>query len=314
MSKSGPTFISSLKKYLFPLIFFLAGIGIKLLISESSFELEGMLIALPKFSSILIIIGLAWASIATLRVIKLVLMSRFDTNLADNLTSRKVYTQFNILERILVITIFVTAIASALMLFEEVRRIGVSLFASAGIAGIIIGLAAQKVIGSILAGLQIAIAQPIRLDDVVIVEGEWGRIEEINLTFVVIKIWDRRRLVVPSTYFMEKPFQNWTRTNAAIDGVVFLHTDYFVPFEALRAELDRLLESTSLWDGNTKVIHVTNATEKGVEIRIMVSAVDAGTAWELRTFIREKMVEFLRTHYPKSLPRIRAEFPGHEEP
>ena len=199
------------------------------------------------------------------------------------------------------------------MLFEEVRQLGISLFASAGVAGIIIGFAAQKLIATVLAGLQIAITQPIRIDDVVIIENEWGRIEEITLTYVVVKIWDQRRLVVPSTYFFEKPFQNWTRTSAEILGTVFLYTDYHVSFDALRKELTRLLESTPLWDKRVNVLQVTDAKEYGVEIRALVSAKDSPTAWDLRVFIREKMIEFIQKNYPESLPRTRVVFEQGEQ-
>jgi small-conductance mechanosensitive channel len=153
--------------------------------------------------------------------------------------------------------------------------------------------------------LQIAITQPIRLDDVVIIEGEWGRIEEIALTYVVVRIWDQRRLIVPSTYFFEKPFQNWTRTTSEILGTVFIYTDYHVSFEALREELTRLLKSTPLWDGKVNVLQVTDAKERSIEIRALMSAKDSGTAWDLRVFIREKLIEFLQKNYPESLPKTR---------
>ena len=192
-----------------------------------------------------------------------------------------------------------------LMLFDEVKKIGISLFASAGVAGVIIGLAAQRVIGAVLAGIQIAIAQPIRLDDVVVIEGEWGRIEEITLTYVVVSIWDQRRLVVPSTYFFEKTFQNWTRTSAEILGTVFIYTDYHVSFDTLRKELTRLLESTPLWDKRVNVLQVTDAKQNSVEVRALMSAKDSPTAWDLRVYVREKLIEFLQKNYPESLPKTR---------
>jgi small-conductance mechanosensitive channel len=191
------------------------------------------------------------------------------------------------------------------MLFESVRSVGVSIFASAGIAGLIIGLAAQKALGSILAGLQIAITQPIRLDDVVIVENEWGWIEEINLTYVVVRIWDKRRLVVPSTYFLDRPFQNWTRTSADILGTVFIYTDYTIPFEPLRQELTRLLESNPNWDGKVNVLQVTDSKENTLEIRALMSSPTSPQAWDLRVYVREKLVEFIQREYPQCLPRTR---------
>jgi small-conductance mechanosensitive channel len=181
----------------------------------------------------------------------------------------------------------------------------VGLFASAGVAGIIIGFSAQKAIGTLIAGIQIAFAQPFRLDDAVVVEGEWGWIEEINLTYVVVRIWDQRRLVLPTTYFLEKPFQNWTRTSADIIGSVFLYTDYTISFDALREELDRILAVTPLWDKKVKVLQVTDSKELTVEIRILVSAKNSPTAWDLRVHVREKMIEFIQKNYPDALPKSR---------
>ena len=192
-----------------------------------------------------------------------------------------------------------------LLSFESIREIGLGLFASVGVAGIILGLSAQKVVGALLAGVQIAITQPFRIDDAVVVEGEWGWIEEINLTYVVVRIWDKRRLVLPSSYFLEKPFQNWTKSSADIIGTVFLYTDYTVPFEPLRKELTRLLESTDLWDGKTNVLQVTDTNHDSVEVRILVSARNSPIAWDLRVFIREQMVTFIRENYPDSLPHTR---------
>jgi small-conductance mechanosensitive channel len=191
------------------------------------------------------------------------------------------------------------------MSFESIREIGVSIFASAGVAGIILGLSAQKMIGSILAGIQIAIAQPIKMDDVVIVEGEWGKIEEITLTYVVVNIWDKRRLIVPTTYFIEKPFQNWTKTSSEILGTVFLYTDYKVPFDEIRKELTQILHSTDLWDGQVNNLQVTNSQPQNVEIRALMSAKDSSIAWDLRVYVREKLVTFLQQNYPESLPHTR---------
>ncbi|MDH3556239.1 MAG: mechanosensitive ion channel family protein, partial [Deltaproteobacteria bacterium] len=177
----------------------------------------------------------------------------------------------------------------------------------AGIVGIIVGLAAQKSISTLFAGIQMAITQPIRIDDVVIVENEWGRIEEITLTYVVVRIWDLRRLIVPITYFLEKPFQNWTRISAEILGTVFLYVDYTVPVEAVRTELRRILENSPLWDGQICLLQVTNATERTTELRAIISATDASNAWELRCEVREKLIGFIRQNYPDGLPKVRAE-------
>ena len=256
-------------------------------------------------AEVLLIMGVAWTLIAVIRTTKARLLHRADISRADNLQTRKLHTQYNVLERIVVFAIILIAAAVTLMVFDGVRSIGISLFASAGVAGLILGLAAQKALGTILAGLQIALTQPIRIDDVVIVENEWGRIEEINLTYVVIRIWDQRRLVVPSTYFLEQPFQNWTRTSADILGTVFIYADYTIPFGALRAELTRLLEASPLWDRRVNVLQVTDAREQTVEIRALMSATGSGEAWDLRVYVREKLIEYIQREYPQCLPRTR---------
>ena len=253
----------------------------------------------------LFILATAFLSVAVLKYGKRLLLKQYNLEKEDNLTSRKVYTNVNILEKVIIFVIIIIAFGLILLSFEGVRKIGYGLFASAGIAGIIIGLSAQKVVGALLAGIQIAITQPFRIDDAVVVEGEWGWIEEINLTYVVVRIWDKRRLVLPCSYFLEKPFQNWTRTNADIIGTVFLYTDYNIPFDALRTELDAILESTPLWDQKVKVLQVTDSKEQTVESRILVSAKNSPTCWDLRVLVREKMIGFIQQNYPDSLPKTR---------
>jgi small-conductance mechanosensitive channel len=227
-------------------------------------------------------------------------------DVSDNLQARSIYTQVVVLKKVAVTIIGIFTLASMLMVFESVRQFGASILASAGIAGIVIGFAAQRSIATLLAGFQIALTQPIRLDDVVIVENEWGRIEDITLTYVVVRVWDLRRLVVPITYFIEQPFQNWTRSSADILGTVFLYVDYGVPLDALRAELTRLLKASRYWDGKVDVLQVTDAKEHTLEIRALASAADASLAWDLRCEIREKLVAFIQRMYPESLPRFRA--------
>lgn len=253
----------------------------------------------------LLIVAFSWFLIEVIGRIKSILLARYDISKEDNLKSRKLHTQFSILEKILVFIIVLSAIGLILLSFENIRKIGIGIFASAGLAGIIIGISAQKVVGTLLAGIQIAITQPFRIDDAVLVENEWGWIEEINLTYVVVKLWDQRRLVLPSTYFLEKPFQNWTRTNADIIGSVFLYTDYSIPFDVLRKELTRLLNECELWDKKVNVLQVTDSKATNIEIRILVSAKNSPTAWDLRVFIREKMIEFIQNNYPDSLPKTR---------
>ena len=266
-------------------------------------ELEDSLLIDQKNN--LLIIAFAWLIIEVIKRIKTVFLKRFDISKEDNLKSRKLHTQFNILEKVLVFIIVLSAIGLILLSFENIRKIGIGIFASAGLAGVIIGISAQKVVGTLLAGIQIAITQPFRIDDAVLVENEWGWIEEINLTYVVVRLWDQRRLVLPSTYFLEKPFQNWTRNNADIIGSVFLYTDYTIPFDALRKELTNLLTKSNLWDKKVNVLQVTDSKENTLEIRILVSARNSPTAWDLRVYIREKMIEFIQNNYPDSLPKTR---------
>jgi len=233
-------------------------------------------------------------------------LRRYRLDIADNREARGVYTQVTVLKKIVIGVIAVIAIASMLMVFQPVRQLGTAMIASAGVAGIVIGFAAQKSLGTMLAGLQIAVTQPIRIDDVVIVEGEWGRIEEISLTYVVVRLWDLRRLIVPITYFIEQPFQNWTRVSADILGTVFLRVDYAVPVDALRQALTRILEASPNWDRKVNVLQVTEATERTLELRALASASDASKSWDLRCEVREKLVAFIQEHYPRSLPRLRA--------
>ncbi|HEY1764584.1 MAG TPA: mechanosensitive ion channel family protein [Opitutaceae bacterium] len=228
---------------------------------------------------------------------------RFDV--ADNLSNRKIHTQVGILKKIFVTLVVLICLACMLTVFEPVRALGKSILASAGVAGIVLGIAAQKSLGTLLAGIQIAFSQPIRLDDVVIVEGEWGRIEEITLTYVVVAIWDLRRMVLPITYFIEKPFQNWTRSNAALLGTVFLYLDYTAPIAELRAELDRILEKSTLWDKKVKGLQVTDAKDNVIEVRILVSATNSGAAFDLRCEVREKLIAFIQQAAPGALPRSR---------
>ena len=232
-------------------------------------------------------------------------LSLYDIGKADNLKARRIYTQVRVIENIVVFVIIFLTIAFILMSFDKVRQIGAGLLASAGVLGIVLGFAAQKTLGNFIAGIQIAFAQPIRIDDVVIVENEWGWIEEITLTYVVVRIWDLRRLVMPISYFVEKPFQNWTRISANILGTVFLYTDYTVPVKKVREELTRILEGSPLWDKNVNVLQVTDAREHTVELRALMSAKDSPTAWDLRCEVREKLLTFIQKNLPSSLPKTR---------
>ena len=257
--------------------------------------------------SLCFIASVAWLIIRLTSVLDDLVLTRYKIDERDNLQARKIQTQLQIFKKIVFVVVAILALATMLMTFEKVRQLGTSILASAGIIGLIVGLAAQRTIATLLAGIQIAITQPIRVDDVVIVENEWGRIEEITFTYVVVRIWDLRRLVLPITYFIEKPFQNWTRVTADILGTVFLYVDYTVPVQAIREELHRILKSTDLWDGKAWVLQVTNATDRTVELRALMSAQDAPTAWNLRCEVREKLIEFVQKNYPDGLPKLRAE-------
>ena len=256
---------------------------------------------------ILLILSIAWLFIKFAFIIEDLVLSHYRIADEDNLKARKIYTQIQFFKRLFAIVISVIAFAVILMSFKEVRQLGTTILASAGVIGIVMGIAAQRSIATFIAGLQIAITQPIRIDDVVIVENEWGRIEEITLTYVVVRIWDLRRLVVPITYFIEKPFQNWTRTSAHILGTVFLYVDYTVSVQRVRQELHRLLQSNDRWDREAWNLQITNLTEKTVELRALMSAQNASDAWNLRCEIREGLLNFIQTSYPQSFPKIRAE-------
>ena len=233
---------------------------------------------------------------------------RFPIDVADNLHARRVRTQTRVLTRSLASVIVVVGLAFALLTFPEVRSLGAGLLASAGVVGLVAGIAARPILGNLLAGLQIAFTQPMRLGDVVIVENEWGTIEEIGRTYVVVAIWDQRRLVVPLQYFVEKPFQNWTRTSSQILGTAFLWVDYAMPVDPLRAELERVCRAApQLWDGRVCLIQVTDTSERAMQLRCLVSAVDAGRAWDLRCLVRERLLDFMRREFPQFLPRLRVQ-------
>lgn len=288
-----------------PLLVTLALTFSKLFFGAQSKDWKGLMSYLPHINTILIIFGFTWCLLVLMQIFKKIFLRQYDISKEDNLKARKIYTQINILVKIANFLIILLAIGLVLVSFESVRKVGVGFFASAGVAGIIIGFSAQKALGTLIAGIQIAITQPFRLEDAVVVEGEWGWIEEINLNYIVVRIWDLRRLVLPTTYFLEKPFQNWTRTSGDLLGSVFLYTDYTIPFDELRKELDRILETTDLWDKKVKVLQVSDSKEYTVETRILVSAKNSPTAWDLRVYVREKMILFIQKNYPECLPKTR---------
>ncbi|MGV8967831.1 MAG: mechanosensitive ion channel family protein [Cellulomonas sp.] len=256
---------------------------------------------------IALIIATAWLIGALAFVVEDAALLRFRMDVPNNQRARRVRTQITVLRRLTVVILTFGAIAGVLMTFPDARAAGAGLFASAGLISIVAGLAAQSSLANVFAGLQLAFTDAIRVDDVVIVEGEWGRIEEITMTYVVVHVWDDRRLIVPSTFFTTTAFQNWTRRDAKLLGTVEFDLDWSVPVEAMRAELTRLLEVSDLWDHRVGVLQVTEATGGFVQVRALASAVDAPTLFDLRCYVREGLVAWVQTIEPQALPRTRIE-------
>jgi len=254
-----------------------------------------------------LIASVAWLLVVMIDVGEDVITGRYKVEIADNLTARRIQTQVKVLRRIAQVVVTIVTLAIMLMTFPAIHQIGASLLASAGLAGLVLGVAMRSTLASLIAGIQIALTQPIRIEDAVVVEGEWGWIEEITTTYVVVRIWDLRRLMVPLAYFIEKPFQNWTHRTADLLASVFIYTDYTVPVNALRQELARILKSTDKWAGKVCVLQVTDAREHTLELRAIMDARDSSTAWDLRCDVREKLIEFLQREYPQCLPKTRAE-------
>lgn len=260
---------------------------------------------LDRVLSILLVISFANVLNNSIKILEDYIYHKYDFNKADNLKERKIRTQLQFIRRLAMVMIILIATAIILLSFESVRKLGTGLLTGVGIGGIIVGFAAQKSLGNLLAGFQIAFTQPIRIDDVLVVEGEWGRVEDITLTYVVLNIWDQRRLILPINYFIEKPFQNWTRTTSEILGTVFLYVDYTLPVDLLREELTRLLNDSPLWDKRVGILQVTDTKEKTMELRALVSAKNSSQAFDLRCYVRENLVAYIKDHHPESLPHER---------
>lgn len=258
------------------------------------------------FTLLLIAVG-AWLFAQSVFVIEDAALRRYDVSSADNLRARRLRTQVIVVRRITVVLTFFTAVAAMLMTFRSVRTIGASLLASAGVLGIVAGLAAQTTLANVFAGLQLAFTDHLRIDDAVVVEGEWGRIEELTLTYIVVHLWDDRRLVLPTTYFTSKPFQNWTRNTSRVIGTVELHVDFRLPVEPVRRELERVLAASPLWDQREWALQVTDTTPTTMVLRAMMGAPDAPSAWDLRCEVRERLIAYVVEHQPDALPRLRAE-------
>jgi len=267
----------------------------------------GVMTALANGLDLGLTASIGWLIVRCVEVAAEVLEARFGTDVADNLQARRIRTQIQVFRRIAIGIVAVITLGIILMSFPSVRHLGVSLFASAGIAGLIAGIAARPALANLIAGIQIALTQPIRIEDVVIVENEWGWIEEIGTTYVVVRIWDLRRLVVPLSYFIEQPFQNWTRRTTDLLGTVLVYVDYTVPVDEIRQELLRILKASDMWDGKAWGLQVTDATAATVELRALMSAPDSGRAWDLRCHVRERLIAFLQERYPDRLPKTRAE-------
>ena len=265
-------------------------------------------VALAHVTSIGLIASIAWLAILLVDVTADVITGRYRMDVSDNLTARRIQTQFGMLHKVVVFLVVVVALAIILMTFPTIRSIGGSLLASAGLASLIVGLAAKGTLSNLVAGIQIAFTQPFRIGDAVVIENEWGWIEEIGTMFVVVRIWDLRRLVLPLSYFMEHSFQNWTRTSADLLGHCFIYVDYTVPVDPLRDELRRICESSKLWGGKVCVLQVSDCEPTSLQLRALMDARNSGDAWDLRCLVREKMIDFIQKNYPGSLPRYRGEF------
>lgn len=261
-------------------------------------------------ASVLIILAASWTLIGVVQGVADGVISLHPATVSDNLSARRVHTQTRVLSRIASTGVVIAGLAFVLMTFPRARQLGASLLASAGVAGLVVGLAARSVFSNLLAGLHIALAQPIRIDDAVTIEGEFGSIEEITATYVVVKIWDERRMIVPLGWFTEHPFQNWTRQGSNLLGSVLLWVDYSLPVEALRAEAQRLCEASPLWDKRLCSTAVTDSSERAMQVRVLVSAVNSGANFDLRCELREKLIAFVQREFPQTLPRLRAEIEG----
>ncbi len=271
------------------------------------------LTTLDRVIEILIIIAFAYLLINTFKIFEDYVYHQYDLTVEDNLKGRKVRTQLIFIRKVVIMIIVVVSLSIILLSFNNVRKIGAGLLTGVGIGSIIIGFAAQKSLSNFLAGLQIAFTQPLRIDDVLVVEGEWGRVEDITLTYVVLSIWDQRRLILPITYFIEKPFQNWTRSTSELLGTVFLYVDYTFPVEALRLELNRLLSTTKLWDKRVGILQVTDVKEHTIELRALVSARNSSNAFDLRCYIRENLLKYISENMPQSLPQTRYQQSGEQK-
>jgi small-conductance mechanosensitive channel len=267
-----------------------------------------LMAALEHITGLGLIAAVAWLVILTVEIASDILSGRYRIDVADNLIARRIQTQFQMLHRVAVALVAIVTIAIMLMTFPAIKHIGMSILASAGLAGLVVGVAMKDTLANLIAGVQIAITQPFRIEDAVVIEGEWGWIEEIGMMYVVVRIWDLRRLVLPLSYFLDHPFQNWTRNSADLLGHCFIYADHTMPIDPLRAELRHICESTKLWAGKVCVLQVSDFNEFTVQLRALMDARNSSDAWDLRCLVREKMMDFIQKNYPSSLPKYRGEF------
>ncbi|SAI30403.1 Potassium efflux system KefA precursor [Bordetella ansorpii] len=289
-----------------PSLWLLIAFALQVVLQGAPDTLPGL--PLIEMVSRLALIGmLTWLAMRSCEGVADAIVMLNPADVADNLGARRIQTQTRVLGRCVNLMILVIGIAAMLLTLPGARQIGASIMASAGLMGLVAGFAAKPVLGNVIAGLQIALTQPIRIDDVLIVKGEWGRVEEITGAYVVIRIWDERRLVVPLQWFIENPFENWTRTTSQLIGTVFLWVDYRTPLDPLREELKRLCEATPEWDGRVCVLQVTDTNDRAMQIRALVSARGSGEAWDLRCKIREGLIAWVHENRPEYLPRLRVQ-------
>jgi len=268
---------------------------------------EKLLAAFEHIAGLSLIAAIAWLIVLSVDILSDVLSGRYRVDVADNLLARRIQTQLKMLHSIVVALVSIVTLAIMLMTFPTIKHIGVSMLASAGLATLVVGMAMKGTLSNIIAGVQIAFSQPFRIEDAVVVEGEWGWIEEIGTMYVVVRIWDLRRLVLPLSYFLDHPFQNWTRTNAQLLANCYVYGDYTIPVEAVRAELRRICEATKLWAGKVCVLQVTDLQQATVQLRALMDARNSSDAWDLRCLVREKLIDFIQKNYPGSLPRYRGD-------
>lgn len=265
-------------------------------------------VAVVRQAMVLLLVGaITCLSINILQGIGQRILQAYPEQTEDNLVARRVRTKMTVLVRILSALLVLLGVSIALLTFPAVREIGASLLASAGLAGLVIGFAAKSVLSNMIAGLYIAIAQPLRIDDVVVIEGECGKIEEIAGAYIVVKVWDERRLIVPLQWLIDRPFQNWTRNSLSITGTVFLWVDYRLPLEPLRTELQRICRAAPEWDQRVSRLQVTDVSDRAMQIRALVSSASSSKNWDLRCRVREGLIQFLQRQHPDSLPHIRTE-------